>query len=81
MQAVLKRNYGFSTFTSVCQVPNGDNVDPPEHTAPEKIPLLKYAPVISCEEERSFSTYKHILSVYTQLLQSLMQLIVHQFLH
>jgi hypothetical protein len=40
LQVVLKRNPGFSTFTSVCQVLNGDDVDPSEDIAPEKIPLL-----------------------------------------
>jgi hypothetical protein len=30
LQAVSKRKPGFSTFTSVCQVHNGDDVDPPE---------------------------------------------------
>jgi hypothetical protein len=40
LQAVSKRNPGFSTFTSVCQVLNGDDVDSPEDIAPEKISLL-----------------------------------------
>jgi hypothetical protein len=60
---VLKRNPGFFTFTSVCQVLNADDVDPPEDIAPEKIPLLKYTPVTSCDVERSFSAYKHILLI------------------
>jgi hypothetical protein len=62
LQVVLKRNPGFFTFTSVCQVLNGDNVDPPEDIAPENTPLLKYPPVTSCFVEGSISTYKHILS-------------------
>jgi hypothetical protein len=62
LQAVLKRNPGFSAFTSVCQVHNGDNVDPPKDIAPEKISFLKYAPVTSCDVERFFSAYKHVLS-------------------
>jgi hypothetical protein len=62
LQAVLKRNSGFPTFSSVRQVHNGDDVCPPEDIAPEKIPLLKYAPVASCDEEKSFSAYEHILS-------------------
>jgi hypothetical protein len=62
LQAVLKRNPGFSTFTSVCQVLNGDDVDPTEDTFPEKVPLLKYAPVTSFDVERSFTAYKHFLS-------------------
>jgi hypothetical protein len=40
----------------------GDDADPPEGIAPEKTPLLKYAPVTSCDVERYFSAYKHILS-------------------
>jgi hypothetical protein len=62
LQAVLKRNPGFLTVTSVCQVLNGDDVDPPEDIASEKIPLLKYAPMTSCNAERNFSAYKDILS-------------------
>jgi hypothetical protein len=41
---------------------NGHDVDPTEDTAPEKIPFLKYTSVASCDVERSFSAYKHILS-------------------
>jgi hypothetical protein len=58
LQAGLRRNPGFSTFSSVCQVLNGDNVNPPEGIAPEKIPLLKYAPVPSCDVESSFYQIK-----------------------
>jgi hypothetical protein len=42
-------------------VPNGDDVDPPEVIAPEKMSLLKYSPVTSCDVENSFSAYNHIL--------------------
>jgi hypothetical protein len=62
LQAVLKINPGFSAFTCVSQILNGDDVDPPEDNAPEKIPFLKYAPVTSCDVERAFSAYKNILS-------------------
>jgi hypothetical protein len=41
LKVVLKRNPGFSTFTSVCEELNGGYADPPEDTAPEKIPSLK----------------------------------------
>jgi hypothetical protein len=58
LQVVLKRNPGFSTFTCVCQVLNGDDVDPPEDIAPEKIPLFKDAPVTSCDVESSFYQIK-----------------------
>jgi hypothetical protein len=41
LQAVLKRNPGFSAFTSVyCEVLNGDHVDPAKNIAPDKIPLI-----------------------------------------
>jgi hypothetical protein len=33
---------------------NGDDVDPPEDIALEKIPWLKYAPVTSCDADSSF---------------------------
>jgi hypothetical protein len=55
LQELLKRNTGFSTFTSVCQVLNGDDIDPPLKTfAPEKISMLKYAPVTSCDAKKRF---------------------------
>jgi hypothetical protein len=58
----VKSNTGFSTITSVCQVLNGDDVDPAEDIAPEEIPFLKYSPMTSCAVERSFSAHKQILS-------------------
>jgi hypothetical protein len=55
LQAIIKRNPGFSTITSSCQVHNGEIV-------PEKNPFLKYARVTSSDEERSFSDYKQNIS-------------------
>jgi hypothetical protein len=52
---VLKRKSGFFTFTSICLVLNGDNVDPPEDTVPEIC-------TSDSDAERSCSAYKHILS-------------------
>jgi hypothetical protein len=54
-QEVLKWTPGFSTFTNVCQVLNGDNVVSLEDIVPEKNPLLTYAPVASCDVESSCS--------------------------
>jgi hypothetical protein len=59
---VLRRNPVFLVSTSVYQVLNNDEADFPVDIAPEEIPLLKYASVTSCDVERSFSAYKHILS-------------------
>jgi hypothetical protein len=41
LQAVLNRNFEFSTITNVCQILNSDDIDSREDIAPEKIPLLK----------------------------------------
>jgi hypothetical protein len=63
LQAVLKRNPDFFflfTFTIVCQVRNGDDVDPNKDLGPKKIPLLKYTPVTSYDIVPS--AYKHIPS-------------------
>jgi hypothetical protein len=62
LQAVLKIKPEFSAFASVCQILHGDDVDPREHIAPEKIPLLKHAPMTFCDVVRSFSAYKRIMS-------------------
>jgi hypothetical protein len=35
LQVVIKRNHGFSTFTTVYQVLNGDDVEHPEDIASE----------------------------------------------
>jgi hypothetical protein len=51
---VLKENPRFSTFASVCQVLNGDDVDPFEDIALVNISTLRYIPVISYDVERSF---------------------------
>jgi hypothetical protein len=40
LRAVLQKKPVFLTFTSFCQVLNGDYVDPLDDIAPEKIPLL-----------------------------------------
>jgi hypothetical protein len=49
-----------------CVVPVGaapiDETNDNKTPTPEKITLLKYTPVTSCDTERSFSAYKHILS-------------------
>jgi hypothetical protein len=36
--------------------------DPPEDISPGKFNLLKFAPVTSCDVDRSFSAYKRISS-------------------
>jgi hypothetical protein len=61
-QAVLKRNPGYSTFMAVCKILNGEDTNSSDDISLGKFHLLKFAPVISCNLERSFSAYKRILS-------------------
>lgn len=61
-QSVLKRNPGYATFKTVCRILDGEETEVPENISPGKCHLLKYAPVTSCDVERSFSTYKRILT-------------------
>jgi hypothetical protein len=61
-QAVLKRNPGYSIFMAVRKILDAeDTTDPPEDVSPGKFHVLKFAPVTSCDVERSFSAYKRIL--------------------
>jgi hypothetical protein len=67
LEALLKRNSEISTFTSVCQALNGDDIDPLEDIIPDEIPVLKYVPVTSCDVGRSFAAYKHIKFFYLSI--------------
>ena len=62
MQSVLNKNPGYPTLVTLSRLFNGENVEPPKSIIPSRIPLYKYAPLTSCEVERSFSIYKNILS-------------------
>jgi hypothetical protein len=55
-KAVLKRNPGHSTFMAVCKILNRQDTDPHDDIYPGKFHLLKFAPVTSCDVERSFSS-------------------------
>jgi hypothetical protein len=61
-QAVLKMNPGYSTSMSVHKILDREDTDPPKDISPGKCHLLKFTTVTSCDVERSFSTYKRILS-------------------
>lgn len=62
LNAVLERNPGYDSLLAVCEILSGKTRTPPEDISPNYIPLLKYAPVTTCDVERSFSAYKNILS-------------------
>lgn len=65
MENVLNKNKGLKILQNISKIINGEKSD--ENTIPEDIMTddishFKYAPVSSVEVERSFSTYKSILS-------------------
>lgn len=62
LNAVLNRNPGYSTLHTIYRICNGETVESIENILPSTIPLYKYAPVTTCDVERSFSIYKNILS-------------------
>ena len=68
--SVLERNPGYDSLYTVSQIISREMSHTPKDIAPNHIHLLKYAPVTSCEVERSFSLYKNILSDRRQNLTS-----------
>lgn len=62
MKLVLKNNPGYELFNQICGVLNGSSENVPAKIKPELISHFKFAPVTSCNVERSFSLYKNILT-------------------
>ena len=62
MNQVLRKNPGLKIQRSVGKVHESDLPDPPLEMSPRDISQLKYCPMTSCNVERSFSSYKNILS-------------------
>lgn len=62
---VFEKNNGFSMLVNIKKVIEGEAVIdenlPQNITNPEIISFFKYAPVTSCDVERSFSKYKNLL--------------------
>jgi hypothetical protein len=58
---VLKKNPDLETIKKIAKVISGEIVDDLQ-MSPTLIPLYKFAPLTSCDVERSFSAYKFILS-------------------
>jgi hypothetical protein len=62
--AVLAKNTGLRTIREVCAVLRGNAnavVSPPFKFSPKELACYRYAPLVSCEVERSFSQYKSVL--------------------
>uniref|UniRef100_A0A1I8BYR9 Dimer_Tnp_hAT domain-containing protein n=1 Tax=Meloidogyne hapla TaxID=6305 RepID=A0A1I8BYR9_MELHA len=57
---VLAKNPGFETISKIGKVLSGQQID--LDMPPKIISLYKYAPLTSCDDERSFSSYKSILT-------------------
>jgi hypothetical protein len=58
---VLQKNPDLETIKKIGRVISGEIVDDLQ-MSPNLIPLYKFAPLTSCDVERSFSVYKAILS-------------------
>ena len=58
---MLNNNPGYTNLVILFRLFNGKIVEPPEKIIPSRIALYKYAPLTSCEVDRSFSIYKNIL--------------------
>ena len=58
---VLSKNPGFNKITSIARILSGETLDNFD-MSPNLIARFKYAPLTSCDVERSFSSYKNLLS-------------------
>lgn len=57
---IVSKNPGIETIAKFCQILSGQNVDC--DVSARLIPFYKFAPLTSCDVERSFSIYKSILA-------------------
>jgi hypothetical protein len=63
LKNVLSKNRGYSTLKKIDDIINGEvtECDEDEVLSDEDLSSFKYAPVVSCDVERSFSKYKSML--------------------
>lgn len=59
-ERVMDGNTGLVELCLLRDVMLGSEVGELAHISAEDIPLFKFAPIVSCEVERSFSRYKNI---------------------
>jgi hypothetical protein len=65
LQSVLERNPGYSTLCKVSDILRGNEAElggNEQELSTNDMTLFKYSPVTSCDVERSFSSYKVLLS-------------------
>jgi len=60
MTSILEKNPGITRLTEVAKILAGEPSD--LVMAPDMIAALKYAPMTSCDVERTFSVYKNIFT-------------------
>lgn len=61
MRAVLGRNPGYKTIQALVAVHRGEKVSKNLPWEPAAVASMKFAPITSCDVERSFSMYKRVL--------------------
>ena len=59
-RAIVEKNSAIDTIVKMCQILSGENMDC--DIPPNLIPYYKFAPLTSRDVERSFLTYKSVLS-------------------
>jgi hypothetical protein len=65
LQSVLERNPGYSTLCKVSDILRGNEAElggNEQELSAKDLTLFKYSPITSCDVERSFSSYKVLLS-------------------
>lgn len=62
LDALLVKNPGYSALMQIGKVLSGDSNTLPNKIGTSDAPDFKYAPVTSCDVDRSFSAYKQILT-------------------
>jgi len=60
MQNILANNKGLEILRQIALIHAGEYIE--THYSPKEITAFKYAPLVSCEVERSFSVYKDLLT-------------------
>ncbi|KAL3095161.1 hypothetical protein niasHT_025454 [Heterodera trifolii] len=57
---IVAKNHGIEKISQFCQILSGKNTE--SDVSPNLIPFYKFAPLTSCDVERSFSVYKSMLA-------------------
>src|SRR5438552_18514424 len=61
MSKVVEKNHGYKKLREKSKILKRESVQNDFNYTAEQLPCLKYAPITSCDVERSFSRYKSVL--------------------